>query len=174
MLIICGSMFLSGGCAKDVQYSVGLVTMKVDGKIDLMSDNGATRPFILARKQHRTLIQTSSGYLYRFTASIVHPDERGSYTIHMENDVYRVEVQVIAQGYRSVQQNFQRTLGISSYHFDTQLKKDLNWHDSYYILIKPALSEYITEQRYKLDKNAQMFLSDWFNKVENDISKIKN
>lgn len=173
LLAICSMLLFSSGCSKEVQYSVGLVTMKVDGKIELTSSGSSTPPFILTRKQHRTLIQTSSGYIYRITASIVHPDEKGSYTIKLENDVYQLEMQVIAQGYRSVQQIFHRTLGIGSYHFDTQLQKDPNWRETYYLLVKPALSEYITEQRYKLDDGGQIFLSDWFSQVEKDISKNK-
>ena len=173
-LIICGWLFFGSGCSKDVQISPGLVTLRIEGKIELSSGSRIIRPFVLARKHHRTLIQTATGYLYRVSALIIHPNERGDYTIHMENDVDEVELQIIAAGHRSAQHIFRRTIGIGSYRFNTELKKDLNYRENYYILIKPALSEYITEQRYKMDRIDQMFLSDWFTQVESNFPRNKN
>jgi len=168
ILLICGVLFFFSGCSDKIDYSAGIVTMMVEGSINLDQHSYSNQAFVITRKYHRSFVSSSTGNLYRVSASIVRPDENGHFEVRLNSEVDRVDLMVVAEGYQFAQQSFQRTLGIGSYSFQAKLEKDPNWRDNYYLLIKPTLSEYITEQRYRMKNTDQMFLGDWFNEVEKD------
>ena len=165
-MTILGLLLFAPGCSDKIKYSAGFVTTSVKGKIELAQNAEPDRVFIVVRKYHRTLLESSGGYLHRLSASIVHLDDRGYYKIPLDSEVDRIDLLIVAEGYRSGQQSFRRTLGIGSYQYDTMLEMDPNWHNNYYLLIKPMLSEYITEERFRMDTSDQMFLGNWFSEVE--------
>ncbi|MDH5560861.1 MAG: hypothetical protein OEY59_08405 [Deltaproteobacteria bacterium] len=159
------------GCSKQQGYKLGLTSRWVRGIITLSPDSRESRPFVLARKYRKTHLQTSKGYLYRVAIKIVRVEGDGVYRVYMEDEVDRVELQFFAQGYGVTQQTFQRSLGIGEYLFNPVLTRDPNWKNSYYFLIKPLLSSYITEEQYRLEDNEQLFLGEWLKDTEESFNQ---
>lgn len=164
--VLVGSLIISPGCSDQVKYHAGLVTGSVAGKILLDPDLGKEHIFILVQEHHRTFIKTSEGYLIRISASVAHPDENGYYSIPFAAEVVRLDLRVVARGYQVVFFSFNRTLGIGRYEYNKTLTRAPNWRDSFFLLIKPVLSEYITEERYLMKRFDQLFLGNWLSETE--------
>ena len=122
----------------------------------------------LVRKHNRTFIESSSGPLYRVSAGIIRPVE-GRYQVDMESEVNRVELVFYARGHRPVYYSFKRTLGIGEYIFNVRLKPDAGWRDSYFLLIKPELTNYIVEPRFNMRTSDQLFLGEWMDRAESEM-----
>lgn len=165
-----GVLLILAGCSDHTDYYLGVVTRSISGKMVVEGDVTDDQPFILVRKFNRTLIETSNGYLYRVTAGIIRP-VNGQYHVSMEAEVDRVELTFFSRRHRPVFYSFRRTLGIGEYVFDARLLLDAAWRDSYYMLIKPELTEYIVEQRYKMRSVDQLFLGEWMDKTETQFEK---
>ena len=153
-------------CSNEIGRRPGWITRSVEGKIELNQPISTTRPFILVRYYNRLFIETSQGYLYRISASIVKPDEQGIYRIYWEDEVDKVELLLIVEGYRTQSAIFQRSLGVGAYEADFQPVKDQNWKENFYLAIKPVLTEFIVEERYQLSKMDQLYIGNWLDRIE--------
>ncbi|MCP4750341.1 MAG: hypothetical protein GY866_05585 [Proteobacteria bacterium] len=169
LFALLGYITLIAGCSDKVTYHPGLVTDRIEGKIILDSNSKQEQPFILVRKHNRTLIETSDGYLHRISASIVHPNKDGFYTIDFETAVDRMDLMFLARGFQTNYFSFRRTLGIGKYEYNVGLEEDPNWKDTFFLLIKPTLSEYITEQRYRMKNYDQLFIGNWISEIEKGL-----
>ncbi len=153
-----------------MDYRIGVVTRSITGKLILKTDLKDVEPFLVVRKYNKTLIQTSAGYVHRVSAEIIHP-HNGLYTVEMTSGVDQVELMFLGRHHRPVSYRFRRTLGVSQYIYDARLQPDPIWRDSYFMLVKPGLTEYIVEQRYKMSKSDQLFLGQWMDRTEDGFDK---
>jgi hypothetical protein len=147
------------------------VTQSITGKVLIKNDLQDAEPFLVVRKYKKTLIQTTAGYIHRVSAEIIHP-QNGLYTVEMAAEVDQVELTFLGRYHRPVTYRFSRTLGVSQYIYDARLQLDPVWRDSYFILIKPRLTEYIVEQRFKMSKSDQLFLGQWMDRTEDRFDKV--
>jgi len=164
-------VLMLAGCSDKVGYQAGMVTREVTGQVSFEEASGET-PFVLVRMHGATFIKNSDGTrLTRPSARLVYPDSNGRYRVYLDDEVNRVDLYYIARGTKPAQASFERTLGVSAYQFDISLKKDAHWHKGYYIGLKPILSGYITEPRYKMPPKDQLFLGDWMSETENRLDQ---
>jgi len=154
------------GCSDQVKLHPGVVTESVFGTIQAQSGFKCQKPFIIIRKHNRTLIKTSSGYLHRISAALVHPDKSGNYLLSLGAGVDQLDIIIIAEGFKMFTYQVQRSLGISKYELNVKLVNEPNWHDHFYFVIKPVLTEFITEQRYRMQQMGQLQISKWIETVE--------
>jgi len=159
------------GCSEQLDYRIGIVTRSITGRLLINNDLKDVQPFIVVRKYNKTLIETSAGYLHRVSAAIIYP-ENGKYTVEMAAEVDQVKLTFLGRYHRPLTFRFNRTLGVSQYIYDAQLKVDPLWRDSYFLLIKPNLTEYIVEQRFKMEKADQFFLGQWMDRTK--MSSIRS
>ncbi|OGG98139.1 MAG: hypothetical protein A2508_09290 [Candidatus Lambdaproteobacteria bacterium RIFOXYD12_FULL_49_8] len=162
-----------GGCSEKVGYQVGFVTREVNGLITLADASADTgpRPFVLATLHAATFLEQSDGKrLHQLRASLARPERGGRYLVRFDDEVDRVDLIFVAAGYIPARASFDRTLGVSAYSFDIELKKDPQWHKGYYIGLKAILADYITEPRYRLAPKDQLFLGQWMDQVETDLN----
>lgn len=171
--ILLPLIFFLHNCSSEVKYHAGIVTTSVSGKITQAGEPVPEKIFIIVRKHNKTLIETSQGYLHRISAEVVFPGADGKYDVEMADAVDEIDLYVIAKGYSVDSHNFRRTLGVGRYELDIDLKKSENWRSEYGYFIKPFISDFIVEPRYKLPPTHQMFLGDWINEVEDDLEKKK-
>ncbi|MBU2648853.1 hypothetical protein KKI24_29370 [bacterium] len=164
------SLVLIEGCSDQLDYRVGVVTRSVSGKMKVSGNLTDVQPIILVRKYNRTLIESSTGYLYRVSAEIVYP-QSGMYTVDMAAEVDRVELMFLGRYHTPVSYQFKRTLGVREYIYNVRLQKDPGWRESYFLLIKPILAEYIVEQRFRMSPSDQLFLGQWMDKTEDTFEK---
>lgn len=160
-------------CSSGVKYHAGVVTRSVEGTIKSAGEPVSEKVFIIVRKHNRTLIETSTGYLYRISADIVFPTAEGKFRVEMEDAVDEIDLYVIAKGYSVKSHSFKRTLGVAGYEMDIDMEKSLNWRNEYGYFIKPFVSDFIVEPRYELLPSHQMFLGDWMNEVEDSSDMLK-
>ena len=155
-------------CSSKVGFTFGPVTSRVEGTISFDAGRTLSQPFVLVKKFHRTFMESSAGHLHSVSADLILPDEKGEYRVDFEADVDRLELFFFAKGHRAESESFARTLGIGSYRYDVVLKPDSMFRESFYLSIKPTLSEFIVEPRYKMPQNRQMFLANWFRQIEEE------
>ncbi len=161
-----GLLIIFSGCSDHSDYRLGIVTRSVSGNLTVKGDLEDVQPFVIVRKFNRTLIESSGGgYLYRVSAAVVYPFN-GQYTVNMAAEVDRVELTFLGRYHTPVTYRIKRTLGVGEYIYNARLKKDPAWRDSYYMLIKPVLTDYIVEQRFKMQESDQLFLGQWMDKTE--------
>lgn len=160
-LIFGGLLLVCGGCSPVLEYHPGLYTKSVTGTIQTEQVDPAPQPFILVLDFHRTLLETTDGFLQRITAFIVYPDAEGKYSVAFANDTAKLELSFYAQNSLTLVQQFNRSLGIGSYQYHADLKRDENWRNSYFLQIKPTLIEYITEKRFLMNQSDRHFLGEW-------------
>ncbi|MBT6616272.1 MAG: hypothetical protein HOB38_29535 [Deltaproteobacteria bacterium] len=170
LLVWGGVLFFFTGCSDQLDYRIGVVTQSITGRVLIKNDLKNAEPFIVVRKYNKTFIQTSSGFIHRVSAEIIHP-HNGTYTVEMAAEVDQVELMFLGRRLRPVSYRFRRTLGVSEYIYDARLQPDSSWRDSYFILIKPGLTEYIVEQRFKMNKSDQLFLGQWMDRTEDEFEK---
>lgn len=169
MLVISfiGVSLLGGyGCSSHLSYKAGLYTKKVSGKVSIEKPDDANRPFILVLDYHRTMMEMSDGYLSRVTAFIIRPDEKGHYRAPFSADTVRLELMFYAYNRQIVSQAFRRSLGIGGYQFDIELKEDNDWRNTYYLIVKPTLIEYITEKRYRMSDFDRYYIGEWLTEAD--------
>ncbi|MBU3915809.1 hypothetical protein KKA14_09770 [bacterium] len=169
LAVLSGLVTCLSGCASNVRYSPGIYTHHVEGQVLLESEQTADSPFIVVKKHHRIFFETSSGYLYRVSVSICHPDEKGKYSIEFGADTAQVDLIFYANGFLTDSFRFHRTLGIGKYVYDITIKKDKSWKNSFFLLIKPTLIEYVKEKRYRLPELDEHFIGDWIGKIEESL-----
>jgi len=168
-LLVCwAALPIFAGCAGQADFHLGVVTRSITGTMVVEGEPEQVQPFILVRKHNRTLIETSGGYLHRVSAEIIRPDG-GNYAVDMGAEVDRVELTFLGRRHRPVSFAFNRTLGIGEYVFNAHLHPDAAWRDSYYLLIRPELIEYIIEQRYLMRRSDQLFLGEWMDRTESQF-----
>lgn len=159
-------LVLTSACSDHSDFRLGIVTLSVSGQLTVEVDVEVAQPFVIVRKFNRTLIENSAGgYLYRVSATIVYP-ENGQYKVDMAAEVDRVELTFLGRYHVPVTYRFKRTLGVGEYIYHARLKKDPAWRESYHLLVKPNLTEYITEDRFKMRQSDQLFLGQWMDKTE--------
>ena len=163
---------LVASCASRIGYTVGVVTGRVEGIISFDSSHTQPAAFIVVKQYNRTFMETSKGYLHSVSAVLVFPKENGEYSVPFNSDVDQLDLFFFAKGHRVDSETFPRTLGIGSYHYNVALRSDPMFRESFYLSIKPMLSEFILEDRYEMPQNQQMFLSDWFREIEETYPKI--
>ncbi len=156
-------------CSGSGGYNIGLYTKTVKGTIHFSSEIKTKEAFILVLNYHRTLIETSEGYLSRVTASIEHPNENGEYSASFDADTTKLDLMIYAENCLIESGRFQRTLGVGSYINDKQMQKDENWRNTYYLMIKPVLIEYINEDRYLMNQMDKYYLGEWLSKSEDNL-----
>jgi len=164
------ALILTTGCSDQLDYRIGVVTRSITGKVLIKTGLKDAEPFVVVRKFNKTLIQTSAGYVHRVSAEIIHP-QNGLYTVQMASEVDQVELMFLGRHHRPVLYRFSRTLGVSQYIYDARLQLDPVWRDSYFLLIKPGLTEYIVEKRFKMSKSEQLFLGQWMDRTEDGFDK---
>ena len=155
------------GCSGKIGYHFGVVTHSVTGKIEKESTakfNSAT--FILVKEHVRTFIATSDGDLHRISAKVIKADKEGNYFVSYGSDVSQLDLFYLSEGHLMDSESFRKTLLIGSYEYNMTLKTDIDFKNSYYLAIKPMLSELITESRYRLPLNHQVFIEDWMNQMD--------
>ena len=162
-------VILLQACSSGVKYNVGIVTRSVEGKITTSGEVVQEKVFIIVRKHNRTLIETPEGYLYSISADVVFPSVDGKYRIEMAGAVDEINLYVVAKGYSITSHSFRRTLGVGSYEMNIDLKQSQNWRNEYGYFIKPFVSDFIVEPRYKLLPSHQMFLGEWMNRMEDGL-----
>lgn len=155
------------GCSGKIGYHVGFVTHSVTGKIKKEAVvNDPSKSFVMVKEHIRTFMSDSEGDLHRIAAKIVKADEKGFYNVSYDSDVSQVDLYYFEEGYMMDSESFRKTLGVGRYEYNPFLKKDHNFKNSYYLAIKPILSELITEPRYKLPLSDQEFLKNWMDQME--------
>lgn len=165
-LICCvGVLAIVTGCSENLDFRLGVVTRSISGEFIVTGESDKVQPFIIARKYNRTLIETDGGYLFRIVAELVRP-ENGKYHISMAAETNRIDLMFIGRRHRPLTYHFKRTLGVGEYIYDARLTEDAAWKDSYYLLIKPALTDYIIEQRFKMSRSDQLYLGEWMDRTE--------
>lgn len=157
------------GCSGMSDYQVGLYSTSVDGVITGISDVKTDEVFILVLNYHRTLLETSEGFLNRVTASLVYPNERGEYSALFDTDTTTLDLRIYAKGKLLESAKYHRSLGIGVYEYDVSLQKDENWKNTFYLMVKPHLVEFITEERYMMSQMDKLFIGDWLSKVEDEL-----
>ncbi len=162
-------LVLPFGCLGPVKYNPGIYTRVVTGNITVEKPSAQGKSFVLIQNYHRTFLETSKGYLYRVTASIAYPDEKGSYSVAFDTNTVQLDLTFYADGCVTNANRFHRTLGIGKYEYNVELKEDTTWRNNYYLFIKPTLMEYITEERYLMTQRDKLFIGDWLSKVENEF-----
>ena len=169
-LIWSAGLFLITGCSDQFDYRIGVVTRSITGKVFINTQLQDAEPFVVVRKYNKMFIQTSAGYMHRVSAEIIHP-HNGLYTVEMASEVDQVELMFLGRNHRPVSYRFRRTLGVSQYIYNARLQLDPVWRESYFILIKPGLTEYIVEQRFNMSKSDQLFLGQWMDRTEDRFGK---
>lgn len=157
------------GCSEKTDYKVGIYSISVDGSIQKSEGLTKDNAFILVINHHRTLLETSEGYLHRVTASIVHPNKNGAYSARFDTDTTTLDIRVFARNSLVESQRFHRSLGIGRYIYNVSLKTDDNWGNNYYLLIKPYLIDFITEERYLMSKMDKLFIGNWLSDIEDQL-----
>jgi len=157
------------GCSLSGDYDLGLYTKTVKGTINFSSEINTKEAFILVLNHHRTLMETSEGYLSRVTASLEHPNEKGEYSASFDADTVELELIIYAENCLVESGRFHRTLGIGHYIHNKALQKDKNWRNSYFVMIKPILIEYINENRYLMSQQDKYYLGEWLSKSEDNL-----
>jgi len=171
LFLLLAAAFWSG-CSKHLDYRLGVVTSSVSGRLTAGGDSTESQPFIIVRKYNRTLIENADGFLYRVSAEIAYPDN-GEYSVKMDWGVDQVELMFLSRNHIPVIHHFKRTLGVGEYIFHVKLQMDSTWQNNYYLLIKPVLSEYILEQRFNMRQSDQLFLGQWMDRTEDEITAKK-
>lgn len=138
----------------------------MEGTIQLIDKSKNSSTFILVRKHNRSFIETSKGPLDRVSVAIIHPENDGTYTVYFDDATINLEILFLAKNHRSQSLRLSRTLGIGHYEADVELLADRNWKNNFYFVIKPLLSDYITESRYQLPEHEKKFLGDWLTNAE--------
>lgn len=167
--LICWIFLLIGavGCSGKVGYHFGVVTHSVIGKIEKeSSEKFNSTTFILVKEHVRTFMSNSDGDLHRIGAKIVKVDNEGNYNVSYGSDVSQLDLFYLSEGHLMDSESFRRTLFIGSYEYNMTLKTDNDFRNSYYLVIKPILSELITESRYRLPLNHQVFIKDWMDQMD--------
>ena len=167
-VVLAALVAVGSGCSDHTDYRLGVVTRSVSGKLSVSGTQEEVQPFIIVRKYNKTLIESSSGYLYRISADVIFP-VNGNYTVDMAAEVDRVELMFMGRYYTPVTHHFRRTLGVGEYIYNASLNKDPAWRDSYFLLIKPILTDYIVEQRFKMSHSDQLFLGQWMDRTESEF-----
>ncbi len=154
------------GCSSKVGYHIGIVTSHVAGTIGFENKEKRTNVFLLVKKYIRTFYENSQGYLHHVNASIQFPNDKGEYEVSFDADVDKIDLLFISPGHLIESKSFSRTLGVGSYEYNVTMRPDSSFKDSFYLSIKPSLSEFILEPRYKMPQSQQMFLGNWFKRIE--------
>ncbi|MDT8447791.1 MAG: hypothetical protein RRB13_12950 [bacterium] len=157
-------LFWVVGCSSDqVTVHGGLVTQEVYGQI---TPFGGEPPMVLVRAQGATFVEDQQGRLAQTSAFLVYPDPRGRYRVPLNSETRSLDILVFKPGFKPVRRGFERSLGVASYEFDVILKTDEHWNEGYFVGLKPLLSGYITELRYKMPPKDVLYLNDWIDRVE--------
>ncbi len=157
------------GCSHSFEYRAGLYTKSVEGLVRTDSQSPAGEPFILVLNYHRTLIETSEGFLNRASAFVAYPDGEGKYSIPFDTDTVKLELNFYAKGYLLMNQQFHRSIGVGSYRFDVNLVEDKDWKNSYFLMIKPVLVEYITEDRFLMNQFDKYHIGQWLSEIDEEF-----
>lgn len=165
LLCLLVTVIVQSGCSKRIQYSPGLVTQAISGIIADLPEEIESPPFVLVLQYDQTFLKTSHGNLRTVTARIVHPEASGFFRVKLGTATRRVDLLIIASGYQVASATFVRSLGVGEIEYTPELKKDPNWKENFYYSLRPFLSEYITEKRYKMPDHDQLFLGKWLEKV---------
>lgn len=162
---------LVAGCSSErVGVQMGFVTEEVKGRI---TPAAKPRPVVLVRAHRAGFVEGPQGRLAEVNAFLVFPDAKGEYQVPFATEVRAVQLLVFKPGFKPARAGFERSLGVESYRFDLDLKPEANWKEGYYLGLKPVLSGYITEERYKLPARDVLFLNEWMDQVEADLSEAK-
>ena len=157
------------GCTSSFEYKAGLYTKSVEGVVQTSLTHPETRPFILVLNYHRTLIETSEGYLNRATAFVAYPDMDGKYSVSFDADTVSLELSFFAKEHFLVNQQFKRSIGIGKYKYDVQLKEDKDWKNSYFLIVKPVLIEFITEDRFQMNQFDKYHIGQWLSDIDEEM-----
>lgn len=168
ILLLLGGMLLSG-CSPSGDFQWGVYTKQVKGRIVTEENLGTAKPFLLVMNYHRTLIETSSGYLSRVTAFVAYPDGDGDFSVPFDADTVSLDIAVYAKGSVVKRERFRRSLAIGSYTYNVKLIRDENWRNNYYLKIKPFLVEFITEQRYLMNRIDKLYIGEWLAEMDTSI-----
>ncbi len=152
-----------------MEYKTGLYTKSVEGIVLPSLQHPEAETFILVVNYHRTLIETSGGYLSRATASVVYPDDEGKFSASFDADTVTLELTFYSKRHMVLNQQFHRSLGIGSYNFDIRLKEDVDWKNSYYLMIKPTLVDFVTEDRYLMSQYDKHHIGEWLAAIDEEM-----
>ncbi len=169
--VICGIVLLVGlpGCSGKIGYNFGFITHSVIGKIEKESTHTFnSETFIIVKEHIRTFMSTSEGDLHRIGAKIVKVDKNGNYEVPYSSKVSQVDLYYLSEGHYMDSESFRKTLFVGSYEYNPVLEANSNFKSSYYFSIKPMLSELITETRYKLPLQDQVFIENWMNQMDDN------
>jgi hypothetical protein len=167
-ILIAVSLIL-GSCSSSIDYDAGLYTKTVEGRIKATNQSSEDKVFVLVLNYHRTLLETSEGYLNRVTAFVTYPDDEGRYSASFDTDTVKLELAFFAKKHFVMNQQFHRTIGVGSYRFDVVLKQDKDWKNSYYLMIKPWLIEYIIEDRYLMSQFDKHQIGEWLAEIDEEL-----
>lgn len=167
-LVAWATVFLFfSGCSEKVGYQPGVVTHSVLGTINKATDqNHQSDTFVLVKEHVRTFMSTSEGDLHRISAKIIKADKTGNYVVAYDSNVSQVDLYYISEGHFMDSETFRKTLFIGAYEYSPSLKVDADFKNSYYLVIKPLLTELITEPRYQLPISDQIFIEEWLNQMD--------
>lgn len=165
LLVLLGAF----SCSSNVDIKSGLYTKTVEGEITADDSGLSEYPFVLVLNFHRTLMETSEGFLNRVSASIAYPDEEGRYSASFSSDTVKLQLMYYDYEKQVAFAEFSRSIGIGSYLYNITLAKDEDWRNSYYLNIKPVLIEYITEKRFQMNQMDRKFIGDWLSRADEKL-----
>ncbi len=175
LIFLLGFMLLFvASCASSeaVQYHFGIVTTSIEGRLKLDPFVlQKQKVFILVDKEQAQLIKTVNGRLTYRQVALVHVARRGKFFVPFDNETRTVKLHIFARGYKVINENFDRTMGVSSYTFSPKLEAIPHWEDTYYLTIRPLILEYIAEPKNGLTTTERSYLNSWLLEMNKQYKK---
>jgi len=166
-LALFGLLF--AGCSSQVDYQIGVVTNEVKGSLTAPDE---AKPLILVRMSIATFAVSGLGQVHQARAKLVYPDKSGFYSVKMDAEVDQVDLYYLGQGHKVAQASFSRTLGVQAYVLDVTLKTEKNPKLGYFSGLKPLLTQYIVEPRFKMPPKDQLALAKWMDEAESKLYPV--
>ena len=154
-------------CTPGVGYEAGIYTQSVHGTLKGV---GEEVPFIVVITQEETFMSQPGQPVYRTKARLAKVNKKGEYVITLSDADRSVQLHSLAKGYQLDQKEFSRTLGVKSYKYNITLSPSKNWGPEFTLHLKPFLMGFILDDRYQMPKGDQLFLGDWMQEMEKEIT----
>ena len=157
-------MLAISACAENVNLHPGWTTKEIYGKLE------PAEAFVLVEREDQTFLPIDSqGQRRTFTAAIVKRNAEGNYHVTLPDETAAISLMFLAEGYQPQRRRFERSLGVGAYEFDVKLVPAKDWLGTFYFHLRPYLSGFIIDQRYKMPQRQQYFLGQWMNKSEDNL-----
>ncbi len=170
--ILFGLFTLASCSSGGANYKAGWVTKEIRGKV-----TPSAGVFIVVEQQDQTFLPGGSDMpgrsqnLTTSTARVVQPDKEGNYSVTLPSEARSVSLFFVSEGNKPARKSFERSLGVGVIEQDVTLEVADNFKELYFLSLRPYLSGFISEKRYKMPEYNQYIIGQWMENIEKKYSQ---